>query len=309
MTVQTQYPVPLKNGGMIIRSIIRLLRDIGVELPIQKKIWIACSGGIDSLSLAQVLIRYGRRVAAVENIGILSIDHGWRGKDSREDYLWVQAYAKKNGISFKGFKLKTQAQKGESWENHARRYRRKIFGQLTRRGDAVVLTGHHFDDLAETVLWRVFTGGIQTQHGLEGVLGNQENKIIRPLLLIPKECLEAFLMEEQLKPRVDSTNNDPKFLRNKMRQKLIPLLDNIFPRWKEHFVNDAMRRQRKNALILDSSLTTDNSSSLFQEQLAGILMRLKGMRRVHWERVAEKMNDPTFKGEIQLAQGWRVIRK
>src|SRR5207302_1079372 len=119
--------------------------------------------------------------------------------------------------------------KGESWEEAARTQRQVIYERLARERlpeTTLVLTAHHADDQAETLLWRLFTGtslthggGIRARHGAE----------FRPLLRVRKATLKAYLEEEDHPWREDATNHEGRFLRSRMRRELIPAITKIFP--------------------------------------------------------------------------------
>ena len=112
--------------------------------------------------------------------------------------------------------------------------RKAIYENLARKYQARILTAHHGDDLAETVLWRILTGASQTH--LEGIRF-EEGVEVRPLLAVRKQLLYDFLKEEGLEWSEDSTNGDPRFLRARMRAELMPRLERIFPRGVQHLID------------------------------------------------------------------------
>ncbi len=96
----TPYPKPGEHGGRLIRSGIKTLRERAhLDLPLDAHILCACSGGPDSVALAVLLARYGRRLAAAK-ITLLHINHGWRGRESDADARWVGRLAQKLGTDF-----------------------------------------------------------------------------------------------------------------------------------------------------------------------------------------------------------------
>jgi tRNA(Ile)-lysidine synthase len=225
-TQTVKYPVPGNVGGRLARRLVKAVRTTGFSLPLASHILCACSGGADSVALAVLLARYGRRVGA--KVTLLHVNHGWRGAESDGDEKFVRGLAKKLGIAFVGRKLREKPTKGESWEAHARGLRKAVFQEESDlRGGAPVFTAHSADDQAETRLWRLFTGafeelggGILSRHGVE----------VRPLLGVRREELRLFLAEEKQKWREDSSNSDPRFLRAQMRQDLMPVIERLFPR-------------------------------------------------------------------------------
>src|SRR5262249_37149836 len=133
------------------------------------------------MALAKLMIRYGRRVGAVDRIRLVHINHGWRGKESDQDEAFVKAAAKRWGVPISVFRLKP-GKSTQSPEEAAREKRKKVFAQLLKRygkpgRPAWIFTAHHADDLAETLVWRFCTGTLAT-HG--GGIRFREGQEIRP---------------------------------------------------------------------------------------------------------------------------------
>jgi len=220
------YPVPGEVGGRLARRLVKAVREAGLAPPLASHILCACSGGADSVALAVLLARYGRRVGT--RITLLHVNHGWRGKESDGDEAFVKRLAARLGAGFVAHRLTEKPGAGESWEAHARSLRKAAFREASEaRGGALVFTAHSADDQAETRLWRIFTGafdelgrGILPRHGVE----------VRPLLDVRRAELRTFLREERQRWREDPTNADSRFLRAKMRQELMPVIERIFPR-------------------------------------------------------------------------------
>lgn len=301
------YPKPGPVGGGLIRRVIKLLRDFEVKLPLCSHILIATSGGIDSVALALLVAKYGRKIIDPSKIRLLHINHGWRGEDSNEDARFVQEFAQKLNIPIDIQKLKgPPKERGESWENEARKARKQIFLKEAARNRAVILTAHHGDDLAETILWRFLTGsmdthanGIALQHGVE----------IRPFLTTRKKELIAFLKEENQLWREDSTNHEQRFLRSRMRQGLIPMMEELFPRSIDHLIKMGLKAQLNPSSKNNVQNLAESTEEIGTEALFGVLgclgMRL---RRSHLEWVSEKMKDShPWKGQIDLPAGWTLF--
>lgn len=233
-----RYPSPRNQGGKLMRELVRALREQGLRLPLTSHILCALSGGSDSTALGVALVRYGRRIVAPEKIIFVHVNHGWRGEESNGDEAFVRGLAKRLGVRFESKKMKTNPIPGESLEDLARTDRKSAFRAWSRDfGNAPVLTAHTSDDVFETQIWRFFTGawtshaeGIRPKHGIE----------VRPLLQLNRKTLQAFLEEESETWREDSSNQDRKFLRARIRHDLIPILSDLFP--------GAQASVRKNAL-------------------------------------------------------------
>lgn len=158
------------------------------------RIGIAVSGGSDSVALAFLLTRGGKKKNAASRFVVLHVDHGLR-RESKEEYTFVKALAKRLGIPFRGCHAKVAQAKGESLEMAARRVRLAFFERQTRllSLDAIA-TGHHMDDVAETFLMR-----IRRASGQEGLAGIKETsqvggiRFVRPLLGCRDAELKAYL--------------------------------------------------------------------------------------------------------------------
>ncbi len=241
LTGVTKYPVPGPMGGRLIRAVISSLRrDCGLVLPIDSDILIAVSGGSDSVALAHLLIRYGRRVVSPDRISILHLNHGWRGEESDGDELWVKKLGASWGISVKGVRLldpKTRPAR-VSPEEYARALRKSEYARHRAQG-GWVLTAHHADDLAETLIWRFLTGGFPNQ--ARGILPVTQDGELRPLLRVSKEDLRAFLREEGVLWREDRSNAEGHLLRSQMRHELMPVIERLFPGYRRHLIRLAKK--------------------------------------------------------------------
>ena len=193
---------------------------------IQKKdkILIAVSGGPDSLTLLLQLA--GLRGKMGLSLYIAHLDHGLR-KDSRFDADFVKKWGRKLGIPVitKQLRFQSEHQKAAS-EEYLRQARMDFLIQTAKKIKAgKIALGHNLDDQAETVLMRLLRGtglsglsGISAKRTIRGVI------FIRPLLETTRREIDRFLKNKGVKARIDSTNKEDIFLRNKIRHQLIPLL-------------------------------------------------------------------------------------
>jgi tRNA(Ile)-lysidine synthase len=230
---QPKYPVPGPVGGRLIRLALKSLReDAGLHLPLSADILIAVSGGSDSVALALLLVKYGRRIVPRSRIQLLHLNHGWRGKESDGDEQFVRELAQKWDVPCEAIRLKPAHEKpaGRSPEDFARELRKKEYARHQSKR-ALIFTAHHADDLAETVLWRLCTGGFPKLAA--GILPRTKEGEVRPLLRASKAELREFLKEEGQAWREDRTNQEGELLRTRMRRELAPVLEKIFPAYRE----------------------------------------------------------------------------
>jgi tRNA(Ile)-lysidine synthase len=191
--------------------------------PRRGNVLAACSGGPDSLALVDLLVQY-QETGAI-NLFVAHFDHGLRGEASRQDAEFVRLFCAVRGLPFFcGFAdVPALLQRnGGSVEEVARKLRYEYLRQiLTQLGGGVIATGHHRDDQAETVLLTLLRGG-----GWLGLSAMQPRglDIIRPLLCLNRVEIDAYCRERDLQPRTDDSNSDVKFMRNRVRHELMPVL-------------------------------------------------------------------------------------
>ncbi len=196
-----------------------------------EKILAGVSGGVDSIVLLHTLMAAGYPVVAGH------LDHGIRDA-SAQQAEFVQIEAEKLGVEFVFKRVDTAGFSREgklSLEEAARELRyRFLFNAAFEHGCNAVAVGHHADDQAETILLHLVRGA-----GLNGLGGMAYRRItqwhpdiplVRPLLGLPREALEVYCQEHGLPTIEDESNQDLRFLRNRIRHELLPLLTEMNPR-------------------------------------------------------------------------------
>lgn len=207
----------------MIRSRVREWALKHALLPQGANIVAACSGGPDSLALVDVLD--GLRQDLHFNLFIAHFDHGLRGEDSTQDADFVRQFCESRQLPYRsgGADVKGEARRrGGSIEEVARLLRYRFLHETAAEfGDALIATGHHRDDQAETVLLNLLRGS--GERGLRAMLPRQGG-IVRPLLCVTRAEIELYCRARNLQPRTDSTNSNIEFKRNRVRHELMPLL-------------------------------------------------------------------------------------
>ena len=204
------------------------------------RIGLAVSGGSDSVALAFLLTKGGKKKNAAKRFVILHVDHGIR-KESKEEYRFVRALAKRLGIPFKGIHAKVAKRRGESLEMAARRVRLAFFATCmkTLKLDAIA-TGHHMDDVAETFLMklrRISLCGIREKSEVGAI------RFVRPLLGCRDAELKGYLRKYGEEWREDASNDDDSIERNRVRHEVIPFLEqSLDPHLVEHLARIAARQ-------------------------------------------------------------------
>ena len=233
-----------------------LQNHIDKEIPYlkQKKLLLAVSGGLDSMVLLHLFqkLKY--------DIAIAHCNFQLRGVESFGDQKFVKDYAEVNGIPFfvtqfdteafaKDYKLSTQVA--------ARMLRYNWFYELLEEENFdYILTAHHADDNLETFLINLTRGT-----GLEGLTGIpvENDKIIRPLLFLTRSEIDDYAKENKVQWREDSSNASDKYVRNKIRHHLIPILKELNPNFMTSFL------KTENYLQQSQSMVEDAASMVYQQ--------------------------------------------
>jgi tRNA(Ile)-lysidine synthase len=198
---------------------------------------VGVSGGSDSLGLLQILTELADyRLKLV----VAHLNHRIRGEESNRDAAYVRSFAEKLGLPFElreidviEFKRSTSL----SLEEAARELRYKFLREVLNKHNAdKIATAHTLDDQAETVLMRFIRGSGLL--GLSGIPPVNDN-IIRPLIEVAKSDVEDYLRSKGIGWMEDSSNKEMFFLRNRIRNELIPHLITYNPNIRETLARTA----------------------------------------------------------------------
>ena len=200
------------------------------------KTLVAVSGGIDSVVLAYIF-------SALDlNFGIAHCNFNLRGAESDKDKKFVGELAahlkvKLHTVSFDTTEIART--RGVSIQMAARDLRYDWFEKI--RSEFLydfIATAHHKGDVAETILYNLTkTCGLEGVHGIKAYIGN----VIRPLLFAERREIKAFAKDNKIEWREDSSNSSLKYSRNKIRHKVVPLLEEINPKAQEAIYNSSAR--------------------------------------------------------------------
>lgn len=291
-SVQKTPAARLSSGGFYLRRVLDKIQKANQAhhlIDPNDKIVMAFSGGPDSTALLYALSKLRRRY----NLEIFAghLDHGLQTGSAR-----MAARAKKISrqldipFHFKKVNVSALAKRsGRSIEEEGRIARYRFLSDMARRtGSSKIATAHTLDDQAETVLLRLIRGS-----GLKGLgaipFKRPEGKfqVIRPLLLCSKKEIVAALKEAGISFVQDPTNRRENFTRNRVRRRLLPLLEKSF------------NPQIKEALCGLQEACAE-AQSFIESQAKKTLRKCLSKKRggVHLEIAALKRFHPTIQTEI-----------
>lgn len=206
-----------------------------------KRIMLAISGGLDSMVLLSLIIKYNNQLEEDERkmLVVGHFDHRLR-EDSHLDAALVKAYAEANNLLFFLGEWKEPAK--SNVEAQARDARYEFFADVMDLTECeTLLTAHHLNDLGETVLMRLIRG--TSLRGIRGIQPNYRRllttsgkkaisiRVMRPLISITKEELLEYSRKQDIPYNEDYTNYEMTYLRNRIRHNIVPLFEEENPQF------------------------------------------------------------------------------
>ena len=209
--------------------------------PQHQKFAIGCSGGADSIFLTFLLFY---KFPALQNRLVLChFNHRLRGDDSGLDEKFVHEMALYLGIPIKS---ESQDSCNKADEASLRKQRIDFFKRMEiHEGISNFFLGHHTDDVAETFIWRLpRSSTVSGLHSPKPISAHDQLIFLRPLLNFSRLEIREFLLKSNIPWREDQSNNEAKYLRNRIRKYVIPA-------WKESFECDLMKGIAKTRELLE----------------------------------------------------------
>ncbi len=273
---------------------------------------IGLSGGPDSVCLFNALMNLSDELQFT--ISAVHVNHKFRPGAAEEDQEYVEQLCALKNIPCHSFSYNCSAiaaERGISSEEAGRFARYDAFYKTAKKliddrrynaADVKIAVAHNINDQAETLLMRIIRG--TGTDGLAGIeysrRGEHGTTIIRPLLDVARKDIEAYCRENNLNPRIDHTNSEPVYTRNKIRLNLIPQLEKAFNVNVVESLNrlskiakddkDFFDMQVEEAMELAAVVINDKAESE-EEQVSGIsfsLDQLKGMHLAIRHRVVKR---------------------
>ena len=190
---------------------------------------LGVSGGPDSITMLDILNKLKINKEINFNIFVAHINHMIR-EEAIEDEKYVQDYCKKNNIKFYSQRIDVNKYANNNkmgTEEAGRKIRYNFFDEVMNLTNSnKIAIAHNRNDKIETILMNIMRGcGIQ---GLKGIEPKRENKYIRPLIECQRKEIEQYVINNNLNPRIDKTNYENEYTRNKIRNIVIPYINKEF---------------------------------------------------------------------------------
>jgi tRNA(Ile)-lysidine synthase len=254
----------------MVSEVQRFLASEALLAP-KEPVWVAVSGGVDSMVLLSVLHALGHPCH------VLHVDHGLRGIESDADRELVERWCEQHGLPIRVLRVDVQAEQddnGGSRQMAARALRYAAFNKAVQDGPHKLALAHHADDAIETFFVQVMRG-----MGLRGwgAIPTRSGPFIRPLRLQTRTAIEDYARRSQVPFREDASNTDTHYLRNRIRHELLPMLEQWRPGSRKVMQRDA---------ILFSEMQKAVEAQV-QLALDGLSAEADGTLRVPFSRIVE----------------------
>ena len=189
---------------------------------------VALSGGPDSVCLLHILYSLSKKMNIL--LYAAHVNHCLRGEEAIKDEKYAEELCQSLNIPFYCKRVDIKAvskERGVSTEVAGRDERYKFFNEIKEKLSInKIAIAHNANDQAETLIMRIIRGT-----GLEGLVGIKpirDSMYIRPILCLTRKEIEQYCDEQNLKPRIDKTNYEEIYSRNKIRLRAIPFIEENF---------------------------------------------------------------------------------
>ncbi len=303
--MMNNHTKPKKNNDIFLHTVATTMV---AEQMINRgdSLLVGVSGGVDSVVLLATLRELAEKIG-IARLSVAHLNHGLRGKNADRDAEFVAALAEKWSLSFylDCADVAEFAEKQRlSVEDAARRLRYDFLHNIANK-DAYdkIATGHHADDNAEQILMNLLRGSGPS--GLAGIPPVREGIIIRPLIALFRKDISAFAKDRDLTFREDETNTNTRYLRNRIRHQLLPMLARDYNpniadtlnRTARVFQEEKRWHQTIIAPLLDqSTVSTDNGKTTLSVNFLTACPRAVQRRLVRKaiETITENLHRITF---------------
>jgi tRNA(Ile)-lysidine synthase len=202
---------------------------IQIQGSLNREVYVACSGGVDSMAVVDFLMKNHK-------VNLLFFDHGTETSRDARQFLEDRYHPSINHarMNLEIGNITRLKNKSESWEEYWRIQRYEWFHSF----DVSVITAHHLDDCVETWIW-------SSMHGEGKIIPYSSKNVIRPFRLNRKTEFTNWCRNKNVPWVEDSSNSDAKYMRNFIRQEILP---------KAMIVNPGLHKVIRKKILADTSL-------------------------------------------------------
>jgi len=325
----------IDNKSLVEQKIKDALTETGFDFN-GAILTLGISGGPDSTALLASLTNLKNEFKFF--LKVIYIDHRLR-KEAQAEEEFVRTLSDKLGADFESVRVDTigyQERHKLSQEESARQLRYKALSEIARKVDShYILVGHTRDDQLETILMNLMRGtGLDGLKGMEIISkvpplldfdNSDEISIIRPMLNIAKTEINLYLTESNLTSMIDDSNNSSKYSRNRVRNELIPMMENIRTGSKDsilrtaksvhllsnyldqtasNLLGECLRDTTENSIYIDRELFSSYHPSIqiqiFRLVIDTILKSTAGIFAVHWESMQKLASNGSTGSHLKL---------
>ncbi|VTR66418.1 tRNA(Ile)-lysidine synthase [Desulfosarcina cetonica] len=245
------------------------------------RILVGVSGGPDSMTLLHLLHRLAPELKV--QLGVAHLNHCLRGLAADQDADLVKRTAAVLGLPChlgRARVLKVQQHLHLSPEEAARRVRYAFFNRLLKDGNYNKLAlGHHLDDNAEQVLLALLRGS--GPKGLSGIAPVKDRRTIRPLIAVRRQAIEAYVSAMGISCASDASNADLRFMRNRIRHHLLPLLAEAYNPKIHDQLNRLADIMRMEEAWLEALVEESYTAAVQDRQPGRLSLRIAALRQAH----------------------------
>ena len=250
------------------------------------------SAGPDSMALLDILIKL--RKTKKFKVIVAHVNHNVR-KESFEEASFLEKYCHENDVIFESMIIEKYGD--DNFQNEARNIRYDFYSQIIHKYHAnYLMTGHHGDDLMETILMRLVRGSsIHGYSGFADIVKMEDYTIVRPLIFMTKDELKEYDEKNNIPYRVDQSNFKDKYTRNRYRMNILPFLKEEDPLVHEKFLKFSKRLRQYDELINKIAL-----NELDNVYINGIILidKLKEYDELVVQKIIEYLFSKIYKDDI-----------
>ena len=259
-----------------------------------KTLAVAYSGGIDSQVLLNIAYRLKDELSF--NLIIIHVNYNLRGEDSTNDELFTRDMAKKYNIEIYVKEIAPNSYNGKNIQLEARNDRYNFFEELhNKKIYDYLLIAHNKDDLAETIIYRMIKGaGTNVYKSLR----EKKGYVLRPILNFYRKDIEVYAKNNNLEHREDYSNKKNYYARNKIRNLIIPMLEEINTKAKTNIIRFA-KRSYDEAVILRKKTNILYKKNISNDNKTLSIKKIKSMNYIFTSRIIIKL---LAKNNIEISE-------